>query len=166
MGTMEDAVCRSYGTSEQAMQVAEDYIAGSKSRYREVVKGAEWSNDVWTIQFSTTSGGPKEPVFIKMLPDGEIVECSARVPCAPRDESRRIECPGTQMRLVTKQQALEIAESFFESQNIRPDAAHSPEILSSPGWTVSVELEPPMPGGHYTLVISPDWEILRIIPGL
>ncbi|MDH5557020.1 MAG: hypothetical protein OEZ03_06695 [Alphaproteobacteria bacterium] len=161
----EEIPCRDYGSAAEARQIAEKWIARKNSQYEEVVGGASWANDLWSISFPLLSSDKQGYASVTLLPGGEVVRCEATEECAVAKPPGKPACPASQKRIVTKAQAIEFATRFLEERAIPVNTGAQPYILSRPAWWVFVKLEPPMPGGHYTLQISADGEVIDTIPG-
>lgn len=157
--------CRDYGSAAKAIRIAEEWIADRKSRYKEVVKRASWQNDLWSIEFTAWSGEKQGYAIATSMPDGTVVRCKAFANCVVVPTPDKPACPASRKRIATRGQAVDIASRFLAGQGIRTDDGAQPAVYGGPGWWVSVELEPPMPGGHYILLISADGKVTGTIPG-
>lgn len=161
----EEIPCRDYGSTAEAVRIAEEWIAGHKSQYEEVIDSASWENDLWSIAGPLSSSDNKGFAGVTLLPDGTVVGCEATVECMVSRKTEKPACPASQKRVATEAQAIVTAIRFLEEQGIRIDPDGPPMVYSRPAWWVFVLLEPPMPGGHYTLLISADGEVVDTVPG-
>lgn len=162
---VEKISCRDYGSAAEARRIAEKWIAGHKSQYEEVIGGVSWANFPWSIGFSLLSGDKQSYATVTLLPNGDIARCETIEECGIAPMPEKSECPASQGRIMTELQAIKIGTRFLEKQGIRIDRDKPPAVYGQPVWWVFVEEQPLMPGGHYTLLISADGDVIDTIPG-
>jgi len=158
--------CRNYGSYVEARKIAEEWIAGHKSKYQEVIRDVSWENDLWSIGFPMLPNDKRGYASVTLLPGGEVIRCEATEKCIVAPPPEKPACPVKQERIATKTQAIEFATRFLEEQAIPVNHDILPQVLGGPAWWVFVEQLPPMPGGHYTLLISADGEVVDTLPGM
>jgi len=162
----EEIPCRDYGSYVEARKIAEEWIARHNSKYEEVIRDVSWENDPWSIGFSLLSNDKQGYASVTLLPGGEVVRCEATEECIVAPPPEKPACPVSQKRIATKTQTIEFATRFLEDQAIPVNHGTPPQVFGGPAWWVFVEQLPPMPGGHYILLISAQGETVRVVKGL
>lgn len=158
--------CPGYITRDEAIRIAEDYARREGLTWMQEETHAIWVAPSWLLIFDAPPAGPDGNTHLGVSEDGIITFCmQGNSHCAPPFDRSFAPCRTPVEERISEDRAIALAIAHLKEVGIvvgemQKPIFHHDEPVWHVGFLGSLAI-----GDHFSVVVSPEGEVLRLVGG-